>query len=332
MNVKISGTGRCLPEFVLTNEGLSKMVDTNDEWIVKRTGIKERRINIDKSNWEMAAEASLQAIENAGISPEDITMIIVCTSSSDGYTPSTACYVQGAIGAKNAFAFDIGAACSGFVYSLSVAESMMKSGAAGGGKVLVVGSENLSRITDYDDRGTCILFGDGAGAVVLSKTDEDCGIVATSLYADGTGTNLLYAHSLAPVENFGDGAIGNSKAEVDKHMRMMGGEVMKFAIRIVPEILTKAMDKVNITSSDVSYFLFHQANLRIITATAEKMGIGDEKIPLNVEKYGNTSSATIPILLDEINRNGVLKNGDIIAMAGFGAGLTVGAAVVKWGK
>jgi 3-oxoacyl-(acyl-carrier-protein) synthase III len=332
MNVKILGTGRYLPEFALTNDSLSKMVDTNDEWIVKRTGIKERRINLDKSNWEMAAAASLNAIEDAGITPDDITMIICCTSTPDGYTPSVACYVQRAIAAKDAFAFDAVAACSGFVYSLTIAEAMVKNGSAGGGKVLVVGSENLSRITDYDDRGTCILFGDGAGAVVLSLTDEDCGIMSTSLYTDGTGTDILYAHSLASVENHGDGTISNSNVTVDRYMRMMGGEVLKFAIRVVPEILTKAMDKVNLTCGDVSHFLFHQANLRIITSTAEKMGIGEDKIPLNIEKYGNTSSATIPILLDEINRNGVLKNGDIIAMAGFGAGLTVGAAIIKWCK
>lgn len=330
MNVKISGTGSYKPDFVLTNEKLAKIVETNDEWIVKRTGISERRINLDKTNWEMAAEASMRAIENAGINPDDITMIIAGTATNDYYTPSLACCVQKAISAPNAFAFDVAAACSGFVYAISVAESMMKTGAAGTGHTLVICSENLSRITDYTDRSTCILFGDGAGAVILSRTEDDCGILSTSLYSDGSKLDSLYAKSLNPVLSDEEGRLRNNDVKPNGTLSMLGAEVLKFAVRIIPEMLTNALNKINMKTDDITHYLFHQANIRIISGAAERIGNIQDKIRLNIDKLGNTSSASIPILLDEINHSGILKKGDVIAAVGFGAGLTAGAAIIRW--
>ena len=216
------------------------------------------------------------------------------------------------------------------MYALTVAESMMKTGAAGGGYVIVVGCECLSRITDYTDRSTCVLFGDGAGAAVLAPSEDDSGMLASSLYSDGGGASLLYGDSHRPVIGHADGTVSNNDEPVRCALKMHGGEILKFTVRIVPEMVDRVLHQANMTKDDIDYYLFHQANLRLIASVKEKFGIPDEKVPVNIERYGNTSSASVPILLDEINRQGRLKKGDLIVAVGFGAGLTAGSVLLRW--
>jgi|UniRef100_A0A7V4DE81 3-oxoacyl-[acyl-carrier-protein] synthase-3 len=322
--VRVLGTGSSVPEKVLTNFDLERMVDTSDEWITTRTGIKERRIAApSETTSKLALEAAQKALEAAQVAPEEIDCIIVGTVTPDMLFPSTACLLQHALGAKRAFAFDLEAGCTGFVYALAVAEKYLL--AEGRGKALVVGAETLSKIVDWQDRATCVLFGDGAGAAVVGLGDRP-GILATYLGADGGGAHLLELPA-------GCSRMPASFETVEKrlhYIKMNGNEVFKFAVRIVEEASLEVLKKAQKTVDDVKLFIPHQANIRIIQSAAKRLGIPEEKVFVNVEKYGNTSSASIPIALDEASRSGRIREGDIVLLVGFGAGLTWGAVLIQW--
>jgi len=322
---KISGTGSYLPEKVLTNHDLEKMVDTSDEWITERTGIKERRI-IDEEMCasDLALEASREALKRAGVKPRDLDLIITATVSGDMMLPSTACILQGKLKAKNAAAFDINAACSGFVYGISVADSYIRSGVAK--RVLLVGTEVLSRFTDWTDRTTCVIMGDGAGAVVLEATEDDSGIMSVDIFSDGTMWDLLQIPA-------GGSLYPASEKTITKGMhfiKMKGNETFKVAVRTLEDIVVRTLKKNRLKASDLSLLIPHQANLRIIQATAKRLDISMDKVVVNIDKYGNTSAASIPIALDEAVRQGRVREGDYIMFESFGGGLTWGAALVKW--
>ncbi|MBE6610932.1 MAG: ketoacyl-ACP synthase III [Ruminococcaceae bacterium] len=329
---RIAATGSYIPDFRLTNDALSRMVETNDEWIRERTGIAERRINTTLSNREMAVIAAKRALDASGLDPLDIDIVIASTVTNDNYSPALACYVQADIGASNAFAFDVNAGCSGFVYALDTASAFI-SAARPGTKpvrhVLIVCSENLSRITDYTDRSSCILFGDGAGAAIVSA-DDSHGLLSTYIRTDGTGADAITARALAPVIDNGDGTVSNNDASVKAGLVMNGREVYRFAVKAVPEAVEGALAAADLTAADLKYLVMHQANARIIASAVERLGIDPEKAPMNMERYGNTSSASVPILLDELNRAGKLSRGDKLAIAGFGSGLTYGVAIIEW--
>jgi len=309
--LKIKGTGSFLPPYVLTNKELEEMVDTSDAWITDRTGIKERRIAKSERTYEMAVEASKAAIGSADISPKDIDIIIATTITPDYFTPSLSCLVQKELGIDNAFCFDVNAACSGFCYALDIAESYIKAGKAK--NILIVSSEVLSKITDYTDRNTCVLFGDGAGAVVASA-DDNCGMHSSHIVSIGELGDVLTS------EVFGE----------DKYVKMNGKEVYKFAVSVNIKTVTELLTRSSLTIDDIAYIVPHQANKRIISAVAQKLDCGIEKIFMNLDKYGNTSSASIPICLDEMNRNNMLKKGDKIILVGFGGGLTYGGVLIEW--
>ncbi len=310
--LQIKGTGSFLPPYVLTNDALEHMVDTSDEWITDRTGIKERRLAKETATYEMATSAALKALEDAQVSPQDIDLIIATTITPDYFTPSLSCLVQKEIGADNAFCFDVNAACSGFCYALDVADCYIKTGKAK--RILIVASEALSRITDYTDRNTCVLFGDGAGAVVVSGGDEP-GMTDSFLAATGRDGEVLAA------DMFGDGAA---------RVRMNGKEVYKFAVSVNIKIVNLLLERNSLTVGDIAYIVQHQANKRIISAVSNKLGLSEDRIFMNLDKYGNTSSASIPICLDEMNRSGMLKKGDKVILVGFGAGLTYGGVLLTW--
>ncbi|MEN3184035.1 MAG: beta-ketoacyl-ACP synthase III [Atribacterota bacterium] len=322
--VRILGTGSSVPEKVVTNFDLERMVETSDEWITTRTGIKERRIAApSETTSTFALLASQKALENARVSPEELDCIIVATVTPDMLFPSTACILQHALGAKNAFAFDLEAGCTGFVYALAIAEKYLL--AEGKGKALVVGAETLSKIVDWQDRATCVLFGDGAGAAVLGLDDRP-GILATYLGADGGGAHLLELPA-------GGSRMPASLETVNQrlhYIKMNGNEVFKFAVRVVEEASLKVLAKAQKTVDDVHLFIPHQANIRIIQSAAKRLGIPEEKIFVNVDRYGNTSAASIPIALDEALRSQRLREGDTVLLVGFGAGLTWGAALIEW--
>lgn len=322
-NVKILGTGSYVPEKVLTNSDLEKMVDTSDEWITERTGIKERRIIAESQNLsDLAVEASKKAIEKSKISINDIDVIIVATISGEMPFPATACILQKKLGI-NAVAFDISAACSGFVYGLSIAKSFIESGAYK--TVLLVGGEVLTRITDWTDRNTCVLFGDGAGAMILQASETENNLLSIHLGADGNYTNLLNIPA-------GGTAIQTTHETVDNKMqfiKMSGKEVFKIAVFKMAEAAQKALEKIGKKDEDVALYIPHQANLRIIEAVGKKLGVAKEKVYVNVFKYGNMSSATTIIALDEAINSGAVKKDDIITVMAFGGGLTWGAAVLK---
>jgi len=322
-NVKILATGSYVPEKILTNSDLEKMVDTSDQWITERTGIKERRI-IDKSQnlSDLAFEASKKAIEKSKISINDIDIIIVATVSGDMPFPATACILQKKLGI-NAVAFDISAACSGFMYGLSVAKSFIESGTYK--TVLLVGGEVLTRITDWTDRNTCVLFGDGAGAMVLQASETENNVLSLHLGADGNYTNLLNIPA-------GGTAMPTTHETVDNKLqfiKMSGKEVFKIAVVKMAEAARKALELSGKKDEDIALYIPHQANLRIIEAVGKKLGVAKEKIYVNVHKYGNMSAATTIIALDEAINSGAAKKGDIITVMAFGGGLTWGAAVLK---
>lgn len=322
-NVKILGTGSYVPEKVLTNSDLEKMVDTSDQWITERTGIKERRI-IDKSQnlSDLAFEASKKALEKAKMQANQIDVIIVATVSGEMPLPATACILQKKLGI-NAVAFDISAACSGFMYGLSVAKSFIESGTYK--TVLLVGGEVLTRITDWTDRNTCVLFGDGAGAMILQASETETDVLSVHLGADGTYTNLLNIPA-------GGTAIPTTHETVDKKqhfIKMSGKEVFKIAVVKMAETARKALELAGKKDEDVALYIPHQANLRIIEAVGKRLGVDKEKIYVNVHKYGNMSAATTIIALDEAISSGAAKKGDIITVMAFGGGLTWGAAVIK---
>jgi len=322
---KIVSTGAYLPEKVLKNSDLEKMVDTSDEWITERTGIRERRI-ADKNQTasDLACEASKRAIERAGVGAEDIDLIIVATVSGDMPFPSTACFLQDKLGALNAAAFDINAACSGFLYALTIADNFIKAGTHR--KVLVVGTEVLSKVTDWDDRATCVLFGDGAGAVILEPTDEDRGILSTHINSDGRMWELLYL----PGGGSRNPSSCDSVGQKLHYIKMKGNETFKVAVRTLEELVIKTLEENNLDSSRLSLLIPHQANLRIIQATADRLKIPMEKVIVNLDKFGNTSAASIPIALDEAVVNNRVKSGDYVLLEAFGGGLTWASALIKW--
>lgn len=326
MNIRITGTGSALPEKIITNSDLEKLVDTTDEWITTRTGIKERHIAVEgEYTSTFAAEAAKKALAMAGVTPEEIDLIILGTVTPDFPFPSTACIVQDLIGAKNATVFDISAACTGFLYGLSIAEKYIKSGAAK--KVLIIGAEVLSRIVDWGDRNTCVLFGDGAGAAVLEASVGSHSLLSTHTFSNGSFWNLLYqpgSGSRNPATN------NRTISENLIYLKMEGNDVFKHAVRAMEEAALKALEFNGLSSSDITLLIPHQANRRIIDATAKRLGVGEDRIYINLHRYGNTSSASIPIALDEVNRQGELKAGSKVLLVAFGGGFTYGSAIINW--
>jgi len=322
----IIGTGSAVPKKVLTNKEIESMVDTSDEWIATRTGIKTRHIAQDgETTSSLATEASMQAMEMAGIKPEEIDMIVVGTTSPDMIMPNTGALIQKNLGACNASAFDVYAACSGFVYALTVADKFVKEKPES--NILAIGAELLSCITDWQDRNTCVLFGDAAGAVLLSgSTDGDRGILSTHLHTDGCLWELLHIP--------GGGCVYPPSAEMaekrDYCIRMHGNEVFKHAVRSLTEVAQEALVANHLEPKDVDLFIPHQANIRIMNKVAERLEIPPERVYINIERYGNTSSASIPVALDEANRSGRLKPGDLLLLDAFGGGFTWGAVMVRW--
>ncbi|HWQ40945.1 MAG TPA: beta-ketoacyl-ACP synthase III [Desulfosporosinus sp.] len=326
-SVGITGTGSYLPENVLTNADLEKFVDTNDEWITSRTGIRKRHIAPkDMPVSELCYQAGLRAIEDAQITPEEIGLIIVATMTPDYAFPATACLVADRLGAKNAAAFDLEAACTGFIFAVATASQFVATGMYK--TVLVIGGDMLSKILNWEDRSTCILFGDGAGAAVLQPVREGYGFLSFELGSDGSGGKLLSQPA-------GGSKCPASLETVEKNLhtlQMEGREVYKFAVRIMGEVSVKVLEKAGVMIDDVDLFVPHQANTRIVDAAVKRLGISPDKVVVNLDKYGNMSAASIPVALDEVVKAGRLSEGDTIVMVGFGAGLTWGACVLKWTK
>ncbi|MCE2400325.1 ketoacyl-ACP synthase III [Candidatus Poribacteria bacterium] len=322
----IIGTGSYLPETVLTNSDLEKMVDTSDEWILQRTGIAERRIAEDDiATSDLSVQAARLAIKKAQIDPLEIEMILVATVTPDTFFPSTACYVQKGIGAKNAAAMDISAACAGFLYGLDLANGLIVSGQYD--TILVVGGEVFNNIVDWNDRNTCVLFGDGAGAAVVQATEESKGILASYIGSDGDYADI----DLLGIPAGGSRMPVTSEAidqKLDK-IQMNGREVFKLGVRLMPEAAQRALSKANLSVEDIDLLIPHQANLRIIEAVGDRLGVPREKVYINVDKYGNTSAATVIIALDEAIQDGRAKPGDLILLVTFGAGLTWGSTLLR---
>lgn len=321
MKTRIIGTGRYLPKNVVTNDDLAKIIDTSDEWISSRTGIKERHLAKEETTSTMSADAARIALKQAEMEPEDIELLIVATVSGDYVTPATACEVQRLIGAKNAVAFDINAACSGFMFALNMAEVYLKTGIYK--NALIIGAETLSKIMDWTDRSTCVLFGDGAGAAVVVP-DEETGMLSFTQGSDGEKGVVLACQ---------DRTNNNPLISTPKGLQytyMDGQEVYKFAVSKVPESIKKVLTDAQLTTDDIKYFILHQANIRIIQSVAKRLKVSEEKFPISLDHCGNVSAASVPILLDEVNEKEMLKKGDKIVMAGFGAGLTWSACVMEW--
>ena len=318
------GTGSCLPEKELTNFDMEKIVDTTDEWIQTRTGIKSRRIADDQTaTSDLAYGAALKAIEAANISAEDLDMIIVATITPDMHFPSTACIVQDKLGADNASAFDVSAACSGFVYASTIAKQFVESGQAK--YVLVIGAETLSKILDFTDRNTCVLFGDGAGAAIIGQVSTG-GIIATDLGAKGSGGKFLTVPA-------GGSRMPASQETIDNRLHyisMDGSEVFKFAVRIMASSSKAVVEKAGWSVDELDYLVPHQANIRIINSAGKKLKLPPEKVHVNLDKFGNTSAGSVPIALDEAVRSGKIKSGDKVVLVAFGGGLTWGALAVEF--
>lgn len=304
----------------MTNDDLSKIVETNDEWIRSRTGIRERRIATEDGTSDMAAKAAARAIEHAAILPEEIDLILLATSSPDSCFPNGACEVQAKLGAVNAACYDISAACTGFVFALSTAHAFISAGIYK--TALVIGADVLSKLIDWTDRGTCVLFGDGAGAAVV-RADET-GILGLNMHSNGEKGGVLTCGS----RSNGNFLLGR-KPELG-YMTMDGQEVFKFAVKKVPECMNEVLRETGYTTQDIDHFVIHQANFRIIESIAKRLKVDVDKFPTNMERYGNTSGASVPILLDELNRKGQLKRGEKMILSGFGAGLTWGAILLEW--
>lgn len=310
MNVGILGIGRYVPEKVVTNHDLEKIMDTSDEWIRTRTGIAERRIADDTIDTSyMAVEASKKALEDAGVSGEDIDLILVATVTPDRAFPAVACVIQEAIGAKHAAAMDLSAACAGFMYGMITAQQFIQTGTYK--KILVVGSDKLSKIVDWNDRNTAVLFGDGAGAIVMGAVSEGKGVLSFELGADGSGGKHLYQ---------------------DEYVMMNGREVFKFAVRQLGDSCLRVLDKAGLTKEDVDFLVPHQANIRIMESARERLNLPQEKMSMTIEKFGNTSASSIPIAMVEELQSGRIQDGDLIILVGFGGGLTWGAVALRWGK
>jgi 3-oxoacyl-[acyl-carrier-protein] synthase-3 len=307
---RIAGTGSYLPEKILTNQDLEKMVDTTDEWITARTGIKERHIVAEgQTTTDLAEQAALKALEMAGIAKDEIDLIVLATTTPDQIFPSTACLLQDRLDIHGAAAFDVQAVCTGFVYALTVADKFIRSGSHK--KALVIGAESMSRITDWSDRGTCILFGDGAGAVVLEASEEP-GILSTHIHADGQYKDLLQV------------AAGN------EFMEMRGNEVFKMAVNTLGRIVDETLEANNMDKSEIDWLVPHQANIRIINATAKKLKMGIENVVVTVDKHGNTSGASVPLALDVAVRDGRIQRGETVLLEAFGGGFTWGSALIRF--
>ncbi|GMA98333.1 beta-ketoacyl-ACP synthase III [Pelosinus sp. IPA-1] len=325
--VGIIGLGAYVPEKIMTNKDLEQVMDTSDEWIVERTGIRERHVAAEnEATSDLATKAAQKALEDANITAAEIDLIIVATGTADMAFPATACLVQDNLKAINAAAFDVSAACSGFIYALVTGSQFIKAGVYR--KVLVIGAETLSRITDWSDRKTGMLFGDGAGAAVLGETPEGYGILGVDLGSNGSGAELLKV----PAGGSRNPATAETVLQRQHYIQMDGNEVFKFAVKIMGETTSKALQNANLTPVDVTYLVPHQANIRIIKSAAKRLGLPMEKVVVNVDKYGNTSAASVPIALDEAVKSGVIKPGDIIALVGFGGGLTWASSIMKWYK
>lgn len=320
MTARIIGTGSAVPEQIVTNEDLSKIVETSDEWISSRSGIKERRVAKEENTTSLAILAGKRALENAGVTAEEIEVIIVATCTPDYFFPNTACQVQEAIGAKHAVAFDLSAACSGFLFALSTAQAYIKGGIYQ--KALIVGAETMSKMIDWSDRSTCVLFGDGAGAAVVSA--EETGVLELVQKSNGAGKGVLSCKA-RETRN-----LLNHESETKEYLYMEGQPVFKFAVKTVPECVKEVLKKAEVKKEEIRYYILHQANSRIIQSVAKRLKEPEEKFPMNLSLYGNTSAASIPILLDEMNRNGMLNRGDKLVLSGFGAGLTWGAVLLEW--
>jgi len=325
IRARITGTGSYVPEKILTNKDFEKYLDTTDEWIVARTGIRERHIAAEGENTsDLCLKAARNAIDMAGIKAEDIDLIVVATITGDYPWPATACIVQNKLGAKQCGAYDISAACSGFIYALSNAVAQIESGAIK--RALVIGAETLSRIVDYNDRNTCLLFGDAAGAVVLEAREGERGILSSHLHSDGSYFELL-----------GQPAFGTAVTPTEEIIRdrgyfltMQGNEVFKVAVKMLAEVAQEAVEANGLTVDDIDLLIPHQANIRILEATAKRMKLPSEKVYINVDRFGNTSAATIPLALDEANRAGKLKENDLLVLNAFGGGFTWAATCMRW--
>jgi 3-oxoacyl-[acyl-carrier-protein] synthase-3 len=315
---RIIGTGGYLPAKVLANRDLERMVDTTDEWIYTRTGIRQRHVAADEEKTsDLALQASRKALAAAGVTPAELDLIIVATTTPDMIFPSTACLLQAKLGAKNCPAFDVQAVCSGFIYGLSTADQFVRSGQYR--NVLVVGAEIYSRILDWHDRGTCVLFGDGAGAVVIRR-DSTPGILSTRLHADGTHANMLSV----------PGSVCGGQVTGRPLLQMDGQGVFKFAVKVLDDIVEETLAANNMQKTDIDWLVPHQANIRIIQATAKKLGMSMEKVVVTVERHANTSAASIPLALDEAVRDGRIRAGQHVLMEGVGGGFTWGAVLAKW--
>jgi len=313
----IAGVGSALPRRQVTNAELSQTVDTTDEWIVERTGIRNRYIASDgETTGSLATEAARRALEHAGLQPSEIDLIVLATATPDQTFPSTATKVQAALGINDCIAFDVHAVCTGFLYALTVADSMLRSGSAG--KALVIGSETSSRILDWEDRATCVLFGDGAGALVLSGEEGDSGILSTKLHADGRHNDLLFV----------DG--GPSTTGTVGKLRMKGREVFRHAVVNLAQVMGEVLDGAGLSPDDVDWVVPHQANARILEATAKKLGLPPEKVVVTVDRHANTSAASVPLAFDTAVKDGRIKRGDIVVLEAMGGGFTWGAAALRY--
>lgn len=321
--VSILGAGCYLPESVVTNDDLSKIVETNDEWIKTRTGIKERHLSSGESTYEMGAKAAKDAMDKAGLQPEDIDMIICATITPDEFMPATACRIQSILGAKNAVAFDISAACSGLVFATSIASQFVKTGMYK--NICVVGTEVLSKVTDWSDRRTCVLFGDGAGALIVGEGNGSLEIVAESMISNGTKGDILTLEAVP----FGNMLKSRPDELPSFYMHMDGQEVFKFAVKVITEQVKKVVEKANLKLEEIDHIVPHQANVRIIETAAKMLKINEDKFFVNLNKYGNTSSASVGIAMTELLMSGKVKKGDNLVMTGFGGGMSAGAILVK---
>lgn len=324
-NVGVAAVGAYAPPNVMTNFDLEKIVDTSDEWIRTRSGISTRHIaDAQTATSDLAAEAGKVALQRAGLAPEDVDLVIVATVTPDYMIPATSCVVQHKLGASNAAVFDVVAACTGFIYALNVGYSMLASG--GYRNALVIGADTLSKVTDYTDRGTCVLLGDGAGAVVLQAVPEGRGFCSFYLRADGSGVDQL----TIPAGGSRRPTSEETVRERAHFIRMNGSEIFKFAVRVMEEAVTTALDRAGLTTADVKLIVPHQANIRIIEAATKRLSIPPDRWGINIGEYGNTSAASIPIALNESAERGRLQEGDVVVLVGFGGGLTWGATVVRW--
>ncbi len=322
----IAGTGRAVPAKVLTNADLEKLVDTSDEWITTRTGVRERHIAAEGETLsDFCVAAGTQALENAGLAAKDLDAVVIATVTPDQPIPAVACLVQQKLGARKAAAWDLNAGCSGWLYGLHIADGLVQAGKAK--NILLLGAEFLTRYTDYTDRATCVLFGDGAGATILRATKSDRGVLASTIRSDGEGAQFIQ------MPGGGSSSPPNRPETLEQRLpfiKMMGGETFKLAVRSMVEVCKDVLNESGFEPSEVSWLLPHQANDRIIQAVGERLGIPRERCIVNIERYGNTSAASIPIALDEAARDGRVKRGDLILFTAFGAGLTWGAALVRW--